>query len=371
MNSILKYFFLDCIILWISFGANAQAGDKKDKSNSNYNSEEVVARIDSVMQLYVSKKEFEGVVLVAKEGKPVYRNAFGLANREWSIPNAITTKFRIGSITKPFTSVLVFQAIEKGLLRLDGKVTDYLPAYPKKAGAEISIGQLLSHTSGLIDFGEVKDLEWNNERLFHSQEMMLSHFKDRSLVFSPGTDFHYSNFGYYLLKVILENVSHESYDSLLKKNILIPSGMENTSTAENKTILEDRASGYYLKNSVYLNAPPFDQSVVRGFGDIISTAADLLAFDQALYTDKLLTKKSKVLMYTPSLPEKNNYAYGWYVKLPGKPGPNFVRHSGSINGFSTVLVRLIDDNWTIILLANRHGIQTIAISDAIKAVVSK
>lgn len=324
-------------------------------------------QIDSLIESYVSKDQFAGVILVAKSGKSIYQNAFGAANREWSINNSLLTKFRVGSVTKPFTAVLTFQAIEKKLIRLDGKVFDYLPDYPKKYGEQITIYHLLSHTSGLIDIPEVQGLEWNKERLGHTQEEVLAYFKDRPLKFMPGTDFYYSNFGYYLLSVILERATRQSYASLLQQQIFLPAKMNNSTVSSNLDLLPNRANGYFKKDGKYFNAPFFDQSIVQGFGDIISTADDLLAFDQALENNELLSPSSQELMYNPTLPQKNNYSLGWFVELNGREGrPGWVRHSGSITGFSAVLVRLLNSNYTIVLLSNIHGIKTIEISDAIK-----
>jgi CubicO group peptidase (beta-lactamase class C family) len=338
--------------------------------DSNAPTPQVLQSLDSLANHYASQADFSGVILVANEGKAIYRQAFGLANREWNIPNTVSTKFRTGSVTKPFTAVLVFQAIEKGLLRLEGKVTDYLPDYPAKYGNQITIHHLLSHTGGLIDIPQVPGLEWNKERLGHTRQEMLDYFKSRDLRFKPGTDFHYSNFGYYLLSVILEKVTGQSYEELLSEKIFIPAGMNNSSVAPNREVLSNRANGYFKREGKYFNAPFFDQSVVQGYGDIISTVDDLLAFDQALRTNKLVCSASQRVMYTPTLPQKNNYAYGWFVQLPGsEQGPAWVRHSGSINGFSAVLVRLVSQNQTIILLGNTHGIPTIEISDKIKKIL--
>lgn len=347
------------------FGQSNDLNSKTQKATNR----DLKSDIDSLIQVYIQKGEFEGVALIAHNGVPIYRQVFGLANREWHIPNQLSTKFRIASLTKPFTAVMTFKAIENGLLQLNGKITEYLPDYPKKTGDVITIGNLLAHTSGLIDVPQVEGLDWNNERLNHSEQKMLSYFKDRSLLFTPGTDFSYSNFNYYLLRAIIAKVNHKDYDSLLQETIFTPMGMKHTSTVANRIVLDSIATGYYINNGIYYNAPYFDQSVVRGFGDIISTADDLLAFDQALYGEKLLLNKTIAQMFTPSLPKKNNGSYGWFVKLPNEKGPNWVRHSGSVNGYSSILVRIMDNKWTIILLSNRHGIQTTAISTSIRDLI--
>lgn len=339
------------------------------QTNSTKSTAQLVRSIDSLANQYASQADYSGVILVANEGKAIYKKAFGLANREWNIANSVTTRFRTGSVTKPFTAVLVFQAIEKGLLRLEGTVSDYLPDYPNRYGRQITIHHLLAHTSGLIDIPEVPGLEWNKERLGHTQPEMLAYFKDKDLKFTPGTNFHYSNFGYYLLSVILEKVTGQPYEKLLVQNIFVPAGMNNTSVAPNRLVLPNRANGYFKRDGNYFNAPFFDQSVVQGYGDIISTVDDLFAFDQALRNNTLVSQASQRIMYTPTLPQKNNYAYGWFVQLPSsEEGPAWVRHSGSINGFSAILVRLLSRNQTIILLGNTHGLPTIELSDKLKQV---
>jgi CubicO group peptidase (beta-lactamase class C family) len=153
----------------------------------------------------------------------------------------------------------------------------------------------------------------------------------------------------------------------LQQKIFSPAKLTHSSVAQNREILPNRANGYFKRDGKYFNAPFFDQSIVQGCGDIISTADDLLAFDQALANNVLLSSTFQQVMYTATLPQKNNYSHGWFVELPtNKNEPSWVRHSGSINGFSAILVRLIDSDQTIILLSNIHGIKTVEISDAIK-----
>jgi CubicO group peptidase (beta-lactamase class C family) len=213
----------------------------------------------------------------------------------------------------------------------------------------------------------VPGLEWHRERLGHTQEEVLAYFKDRELKFSPGVDFYYSNFGYYLLSVILEKITNQSYSTLLQQEIFVPAKMTSSSVAHNREVLPCRANGYFKRDEKYFNAPFFDQSVVQGYGDIISTAEDLLAFDQALVNNVLLSSSSQQTMYKATLPQKNNYSYGWFVEFPASAdGAKWVRHSGSINGFSAILMRMIGSNQTIILLSNIHGVKTVEISDAIK-----
>ncbi len=327
-------------------------------------------RIEGLLRSYADAGRFAGVALVAHRSEPVCRAAFGMANREWAVPNTIDTCFRVASVTKPFTATLVLQAVEQGLLQLDGRVSDYLTDYPRAEGEQIRIHNLLSHTSGLIDYPDVADFEYRGERLRHSRTEMLALFAERPLRFTPGTDYRYSNFGYFLLGHLLERITGKDHASLLQQRIFGPLGMNHTSVAENKQLVKHRAAGYYPQDGTMYNALPFDTSVVMGAGDILSTAEDLLLYDQAMYVDKLLTERSRKLMFTAQLPKRDNYAYGWYVRLPEKhPGPDWARHSGSINGFSSLLLRFPETRHTVVLLCNMHGVKTIAIGDEIKQIV--
>lgn len=333
-------------------------------------SERHIQQIDSLVTSVYNGGHFSGAVLVASGQSIIYQKALGLANREWNTLNSVDTKYRIASITKSLTATLTLKLVQNGKLQLEDKVTDYLKDYPNRTGSLIAIHHLLSHTSGLIDYPDIPNFEWNLERLKHSRGDMLGYFKDRELLFEPGTDYRYSNLGYYLLTLILEEVSGQSYSQLLNEQICQPLGMQNTSVLSNRIVMEKRANGYANTQDGIINAPPFDQSIVMGAGDIISTVHDLYLFDQGLYNDSFLSSTYKEKMFTPSMPEKDNYAYGWYVKLPDKhEGPHWMRHSGSINGFSSLLLRLTDERHTIIILANMHGIKTIEIGDKIKGIL--
>ena len=329
-------------------------------------------RIHSLLENLAREGRFQGVALVAEQGDAVLHRAYGLANAEWRVSNTISTKFRVASITKTFTAAVVLRLAQEGVLKLRAAVTEYLPAYPKEPGERITLHHLLAHTSGLINDPDVEGFEWSKERLHHTPSEMLALFSTRPLMFAPGRDYRYSNFGYYLLAQIVATVTGKRFGDVLREQIFDPLQMENTSTAENKVVLDQRASGYFVRDGRHWNAPPFDTSVVIGAGDIISTAGDLLKWDQALYTDMVLRQEYRDVLFRPTMPEKDNYAYGWYVSLPDKhPGATWARHSGSINGFSSILVRYPQKRQLIVLLSNLHGVQTIPISSRIHEVLNQ
>ncbi|MGE5861038.1 MAG: serine hydrolase domain-containing protein, partial [Ignavibacteria bacterium] len=161
-------------------------------------------KIDQLIKIYVENRQFSGAVLVAEHGKVIYSKGFGYANMEWDIPNTPDTKFRLGSVTKQFTSAIIMQLIEQGKFMLDTKITDILPDYPKKTGNKITIHQLLTHSSALLSYTDIPEyFKDNYVRKNMKPQEIVDLFKDKELKFEPGTQFEYSNSGYIVLGVII------------------------------------------------------------------------------------------------------------------------------------------------------------------------
>jgi CubicO group peptidase (beta-lactamase class C family) len=309
-----------------------------------------VQKIDALMDTYYQYGQFNGAVLVAEHGKVIYQKGFGLANMEWDIPNTPDTKFRLGSITKQFTAMLIMQFVEKGTLKLKGKISDYLPDYPKLQGDKVTLHHLLTHTSGIPNYTNLPDFK--KEFNPHTPQEFMKRFINLDLEFEPGSKFKYSNSNYFILGVILEKVSGKPYETLLRENILTPLGMKNTGYDHSEPILKKRAAGY-IKQGKYLNAAYLDMLIPLSAGALYSTVEDLTLWDQALYTEKLLSNKYKDIYFKPFL---GNYAYGWGVrKVPigtTKDSTHYMAHGGGINGFNSYIARLVDDKHLIVLLNN-------------------
>lgn len=347
------------LTLMIVFAASAAAAQKS------------VREIDSLMQKYVAYGQFNGTVLVAEKGKVIYKKGFGMANMEWSIPNAPDTKFRIGSVTKQFTAALILQLVEQGKIKLDGKLSDYLPYYRKDTGDKVTIHQLLNHTSGipsytgLPEFGDIV-------RDAYKVEDFVKKFASGNLEFEPGTKFSYNNSGYFILGAIIEQVTGKSYEAVLTEKILVPLGMADTGYDNSGPILKKRAAGYDKTPDGFKNTDFLDMSLPYAAGSMYSTAEDLFKWDQALYADKIISAESKKKMFTPGL---SDYGYGFGIsdKELGKSGTKtkFIQHGGGINGFNCLFTRLVDKQQTIIILDNvglgqYHG----RITDSIAAILS-
>ena len=329
-------------------------------------------RIDHIMQDRNSAGEFNGTVLVARRGEVIYARGFGLANREWSVPNDLQTKFEIGSMTKQFTAMLILQFVNDGKVRLDGHVSEYLPYYRLDTGKRITISELLSHTSGVPDFTDISGfLDGPASRVRYSVREFAQKYCSGELQFEPGTKFVYSNSGYFLLGAILEEVSGASYEELLEDRIFKPLGMKNSGYAHSETVIPRRAAGYERSPAGLQNARYYDMSIPFAAGALYSTVEDLFLWDQALYGERLLPAGLRDLLFKPNL---ENYGYGWVMLTPetGSPyaGESIPMHGGAIFGFQSVIQRIVWHKELIILLDNTDSPKLLDIALEIRRVLS-
>src|SRR5687768_11004790 len=202
------------------------------------------AKIQEVLALAHKYKQFNGSALVAQNGKVVYKGAFGMANMEWGIPNTPDTRFRLGSITKQFTAALTLQLVEQGKIKLDGKITDYLPDYRQDIGQKVTVHHLLTHTSGIPSYTGQPGFFENVSRNPYKVVDFVKQYASGDLEYEPGSKYSYNNSGYFLLGAIIERVTGKSYEQVLKENILDPAGMKNTGYDHHDTLIPKRAAGY-------------------------------------------------------------------------------------------------------------------------------
>ncbi|UCF70925.1 MAG: beta-lactamase family protein [candidate division WOR-3 bacterium] len=319
---------------------------------------EKVLAIEKLMERFYDNEQFYGTILISVNGEILYQHATGYANRDSLIPNTVDTKFRIASATKQITTILILQMVEEGKLRLDDALTDILPEYPKDKGRGITVRHLLTHRSGIVGEPRVPDLE-RIEKLYHSRQQMLDLITSFDLVSEPGRRWEYSNFGYYLLGVIIERVSGKPYEELLKEKICDPLGMANTLPDVTGKAYEKRAIGYHYNYFTGPElAPHLDMSFVFGYGHLLSTVEDLYLFDQALYGNALLKDEALMRSFFDEL--------GWrYQKVEVGNAGRKIRGNvilGSINGFKCNVLRIAEDRICIVQLTNhkehnRHILQ--------------
>ena len=313
-------------------------------------------QIDQLMRKYHEYGQFNGTVLVAEGGKVIFKQGYGMANMEWGVANRPDTKFRLGSITKQFTATLILQLVEKGKLTLEATLSEVLPYYRQDTGGRVTVHHLLTHTSGIPSYTGLPNFFAEISRDPYGVEEFIKKYCSGELEFEPGSKFAYNNSGYFLLGAVLEQVTGKSYEDLLQENIFEPLGLKNTGYDHHDTILPRRAAGYSRSLDGFANAPYLDMSLPYAAGSLYSTVEDLYVWDQALYANKVLTAESKEKMFTPFL---QNYAYGWAVRtrpiVEGGEERTTIGHGGGINGFNTLITRIVEDGNLIVLLNNTGG----------------
>ncbi len=328
------------------------------------------SKIDALMTRYYEYKQFNGTVLVSDQGRVIYKKGFGLANVEWNVPNAPDTKFRLGSLTKQFTAALILQLVDEGRVRLDGKICDYLPDYPKKTGERVTIHQLLNHTSGIPSYTSFPDFFEKKSRDPYTPSEFLKTFAELDLEFEPGTKFDYNNSAYFLLGAIIEKVTGQPYEKALEERIFKPLNMTSSGYDHHGTILAKRAGAYSRSLDGVENAPYLDMSIPYAAGSLYSTVEDLYLWDQALYTEKPVPTKYKELMFKPGL---QNYGYGFFIRNEqdgqGSKKITVIGHGGGINGFNTLIERVVEDKHLIVILNNTGGTKLGEMSQNIRKIL--
>jgi CubicO group peptidase (beta-lactamase class C family) len=322
-----------------------------------------VTRIDAFIARYHELGVFNGSALVADQGKPILRKGYGLANMEWNIPNTADTKFRLGSITKQFTATLVLQMVEQGKIDLNAPLGRYLPDYPKPNADRITIHQLLNHTSGIPGYTELPQFGAVS-RLAKRPTEFLQVFSGLDLLFDPGTKFSYNNSAYFVLGVILEKLSGQTYEQLLQSRIFGPAGMKDSGYDSTHPLLTKRAAGYDATLDGFRNTSYIDMTLPYSAGSLYSTVDDLYLWDQALYSDKLLTAASQQKMFTPGL---SSYGYGVYIRKTGNV--TTIEHGGGINGFNTIISRDLEPKRLVVLLNNTGGAPLEPMTQGIRAIL--
>jgi CubicO group peptidase (beta-lactamase class C family) len=308
-------------------------------------SKDLTTRVDEYVNGLVKQNRFSGAILLARDGKVLLSKGYGMANLEDETPNTPQTKFRLGSLTKQFTAAAILLLQERGKLNVQDAICKYVENCPA-AWQAITVHHLLTHTSGIPNITSFP--EFSKVKFFPSTPLeSIAMFKDKALEFAPGEKFNYSNSGYILLGYIVERASGKSYADFVRENIFQPLGMKNTDLDTNSGIIKKRAAGYTRGPNGIVNAEYINMTIPYSAGAMYSTVEDLYLWDRALYTEKLVSKKSLEAMTTPF---KDGYAYG--LSIGEQYGLKTIIHGGGIEGFSTFLTRFTDGDGTVIVLSN-------------------
>ncbi len=345
--------------------------DKPIKTENNTSPKNIIInkvdskKVDDFVHAEMKKAKMPGMSLaIVHKGNVIYKNGYGLANLEFSIPVTPQSPFKIASLTKPFTATAIMQLVEKGKVSLDENVSHYLDYLPKEWNT-ITVRELLSHTSGLADYFQAPDWSWKNSwRLDLSHDEFIKMTEKSPRIFNPGEKMQYCNTGYYLLGMLIEKLSGERYEDYLNEYIFHPLGMSNSRLDHAYAIIPNRVSGYTLEKGEWRNAEFTSDTWAYSEGGIITTAEDLAKFDSSFYTEKLLKKSSIDQMWTPSklsngsfgiigdngAGKPNYYGLGWFIS--DYKNHKLILAGGDKPGYTCTFFRFTNDDLTIIILSN-------------------
>jgi CubicO group peptidase (beta-lactamase class C family) len=324
--------------------------------------QDLSARVEEYMAARLQRDKFSGTVLIARAGQVIFCQGYGMANLELDVACSPQTKFRLGSITKQFTAMAILILQERGKLNVSDEIKKYIPDTPK-AWDEITIHHLLTHTSGIPNVTSFPDFLKTLPNRVTLKEL-IAKFKDKPLEFKPGEKFKYSNSGYILLGQIIETVSGKPYASFLKDAIFVPLQMHDSGYDNAVQLLKHRASGYTrLLGVATANALYIDMSIPHAAGALYSTVEDLLKWDRALDSEKLVSTKSLEAMHRPF---KNGYGYGWAIDR--KFGQPRYEHGGGIPGFVTIIERFPVEKLLVVALSNLETSRIERIGDDLAAI---
>ncbi len=314
---------------------------------------------DSFIAAYAEEHNFNGSILIQKKGAVSFAKRFGLAVRPFKVPNTNETKYKIASITKAFTSVLILQLQEQGKIDLNKPIRTYLPDYAGEGADKVTIHQLLNHTSGLANIDTVKNVETavkSGIPLYqtpYTSDQLLAKFCSGALVNVPGKVFDYNNADYIVLGKIIERLYGATYEQVLKERILQPLKLGNTGMLRQSDVIDALADTYFFRedlNAIVNDLPVYPENWYAA-GAMYSTVNDVLAFSNALFGLKLLKKETLALMITPGLDDYGYGVWAYETKVGGKKY-RVVKRPGRIMGAQSQLYHFLDEDVTIIILSN-------------------
>ena len=310
--------------------------------------------VDSLANAFVARREAPGVsVVVIRARDTLVSQGYGMADLENGVAATPHTVYRIGSITKQFTSAAVMQLVEAGRVKLDDPIGVYLPTLPARWRSG-TVRQFLNHTSGVPSYTDIGPRWLKRMAENMSPDSLVGLTANDSLWFAPGSKWRYDNTGYVVLGMLVEKVSGKPYDQYLREKFFTPLGLSETMYCYNAAIIPHRAQGYGRDSSGWHNAGFIDMSQPFSAGALCSSALDLSRWNQALATGKVVSAASLREMTTPTGAAAPRH-YGFGLVSDSLAGHRIVTHSGGINGFSTINAWFPDDSLSITILPNAEG----------------
>ena len=308
-------------------------------------------------------------IAVVRGRDTVVMKGYGLADMENDVPATAQTVFRIGSVTKQFTSAAIMRLVEQGKVSLDDDVTKYVPNAPVQ-GQKVLVRHLLNHTSGIPSYTDVGPAFGRRMRLDLSPDSLLAIVRTDSLQFEPGSHFYYNNTGYYLLGMIIEKVTGRKYGEYLNETFFTPHGLSSTMYCSVSPIIKRRAQGYERGPNGLVNASYISMELPYAAGSLCSTVGDLVAWTRLLHSGKIVSAPSFQAMTTPvKLPVPRPMAYGFGLVSDTLGSHRRIQHGGGINGFISSLAHYPNDSLTIVVLANTAPAPSDQLADEIARIV--
>jgi len=314
-------------------------------------------RLEFFIEEYANKNNFNGTIYIQKDSSQLYYKSFGLADRRFGIPIINETIYKVASITKAFTAVLILQLYEEGKLEMNKPFNTYLPDFKGEASSKVTIHQLLNHTSGMRQIDTISSLD--NAFKFglgylqkpNTSDQLLDSFKKYSLVNEPGEKWEYNNYEYIVLGKIIEKLYGKTFEQVLKEKILVPLEMNQSGMLKEKAIVANLASTYFIgkhPDTLMTDIPVYIENWYAA-GSMYSCADDLIKFSNALFELKLINEESLDRMLEPGL---ENYGYGVWIK--GQGNQRRMERYGRIMGANAVWMRFLNNDITIIILSNTN-----------------
>ena len=332
--------------------------------NISIYSQDRYIQLDELFSKLQINNDFNGNVLVAENGKPIFKKSYGVENEEKNIKLSSRSIFNLASITKQFTATSIVILKNKGKISYDDKLEKYFPKLSFYEG--ITIRNLINHTSGLPDYSKSMDEHWNKSKIADNKDVIktLEQYKPKKH-FEPNEKWEYSNTGYLLLASIIEKVSNQSFNAFLQENIFKPLEMNNTfihCRRLNPKKIEHLTVGYSLDDQgKYITPDDFGNDFfityldgLYGAGRLFSTTEDLLKWDIALRSEVIVSSSNKLMMFFDSELkdcEKTNYGFGWFIEHDEEYG-KILHHGGRWGGYISHIERHLDSNKTVIILQN-------------------
>jgi len=293
---------------------------------------------------------FSGAILATRDDRIILKQGFGMADYEKEIANTTHTQFLIASMTKQFTAMGIIILQERGRLNVNDPICQYIRDCPE-AWETITIHQLLTHTAGIPDrlpYSEPVSFEWTPDEV-------VATFENEALEFTPGTQYDYCNPCYILLGQIIVQASGETYASFMAENIFEPLGMPNSGYDPVGQAFDHPANGYFIHNGEMIPSTIDNTSVAYSAGGLHASVEDLYIWDQALYTEQLVSWESLEAIFHPYIPVPfeeygGDYGYGWFITEHA--GHRMITHGGLMCGFTSFIARFPNERVTVIVLSN-------------------